>query len=312
MACAVCSQVESYDSDETGENNAILTCCKCGVIVHEMCYGEQKTENWHCSFCRRDSGMSQPSIRKCQLCPIKEGALKETTHGRWVHVVCALFHPSCTFTNEVQMEPVCITDVSKASPAKRCNICRQITGACVKCYTDQCSKFMHVTCGQLKNLLREENNSGFLEFKLYCDEHIKTKPASRLSMVSIKNNVKSRYSVGQSSDVEEDNGATADMPMPAPPIIDDPPATSKTIFVPSTELHIGNDSVGSSSPDENTLYIFDPANDEIVGHTSRDENPVVFSQALPNVEIEYLFEDDWQAAVIDENEEGKHFIYGIY
>lgn len=302
MACSVCCQVESFDPDETNEDNALLKCKKCDVIVHELCYGERLTKKtWICSFCQSDDGVKRSSIRKCQLCPSKKGALKKTETGLWVHVICALFHPNCTFMNVQKMEPIRITILSRTTRKKSCCICKQTIGACVNCNAKRCSKYMHVTCAQSKNLLREENNGGSLDFKLYCDKHIQKEPATRLSFSSINKNVRSRYSGEQLSDVNDEILA-----VPVPIIGPVPPPATSQVFVASLpENQHAKESIESSSPDEDALHIVESESDnKIVGSPSRDDIAEFGSEpAALNIAIEHVF------PAIIENMDGEQNIY---
>lgn len=45
-------------------------------------------------------------MKRCELCPKKEGALKRTDSGSWAHVVCALYIPEVVFGNNRKMEPI--------------------------------------------------------------------------------------------------------------------------------------------------------------------------------------------------------------
>ena len=51
---------------------------------------------------------------KCELCPMKTGALKRTDTGSWAHVVCALYIPEVSFKNvETTMEPIILSNVPR-------------------------------------------------------------------------------------------------------------------------------------------------------------------------------------------------------
>ena len=47
------------------------------------------------------------------MCPNEGGAFKQTLHGEWVHLLCAIWIPETRVANEVFMEP--ITGVNKIS-----------------------------------------------------------------------------------------------------------------------------------------------------------------------------------------------------
>ncbi|KPP65992.1 hypothetical protein Z043_115550, partial [Scleropages formosus] len=68
------------------------------------CYGvrpDQPKEDWVCSRCAASAWTVD-----CCLCTLPGGALKETTDGRWVHVICAIGVAEARFVNTIEREPV--------------------------------------------------------------------------------------------------------------------------------------------------------------------------------------------------------------
>jgi hypothetical protein len=45
-------------------------------------------------------------LKSCVLCPNEGGAFKQTIHGEWVHLLCAIWVPETRVANEVFMEPI--------------------------------------------------------------------------------------------------------------------------------------------------------------------------------------------------------------
>jgi hypothetical protein len=83
MVCDVCDEVFSLELNTTSEENAIVQCKKCGVRVHQCCYGvDSYSTEWLCNFCEKNDTQQQ---KRCILCPNREGALKRTTCKKWVH-----------------------------------------------------------------------------------------------------------------------------------------------------------------------------------------------------------------------------------
>lgn len=153
-----------------------------------MCYGvETCSSTWICSFCEVN-GAEQ--VKHCELCPNTTGALKPTTSGKWIHMVCALYTPSVVINDPTTMQPVNIDKVPKKSYGLRCYICESmnifnIAGACVNCNAPKCKRNLHVKCGQLAGTLREKTSRrGNLMFTAYCEDHIDSK-APRISLNSI-------------------------------------------------------------------------------------------------------------------------------
>ena len=61
------------------------------------------------------------SIYSCFLCPNEGGAFKQTVHGEWVHLLCAIWIPETRVANEVFMEP--ITGVERISKQRWKLVC---------------------------------------------------------------------------------------------------------------------------------------------------------------------------------------------
>jgi len=57
-------------------------------------------------LCLYLSNLSSFVLQRCELCPIRDGALKRTDNQAWAHVVCALYIPEVRFGNVTTMEPI--------------------------------------------------------------------------------------------------------------------------------------------------------------------------------------------------------------
>jgi hypothetical protein len=195
MSCDVCNKLELVEPNSTNQDNNILKCSHCKVKVHQACYGEMTfTEKWLCSYCKSSDNRK---FRKCELCPKVTGALKPTTNKKWVHVVCALFHPLCIFEDVQKMEPINISGLAKKHYVQRCYIClekRQFDkkGACVECNEHNCKRNMHVTCGQQAGTLREQpTDKNEIKYVCFCLSH-KYKKNVRLEITNIQANLSKR------------------------------------------------------------------------------------------------------------------------
>ena len=65
-------------------------------------------------FLRKCESQERAARVKCELCPMKTGALKRTDTSSWAHVVCALYIPEVSFRNvETTMEPIILSNVPR-------------------------------------------------------------------------------------------------------------------------------------------------------------------------------------------------------
>ncbi|XP_077557645.1 lysine-specific demethylase 4B-like isoform X3 [Haemaphysalis longicornis] len=131
----------------------LLVCTGCSVCVHAHCYGVAlpvDKASWKCDRCS-----VQATSVECCLCSLRGGALKATTHGRWVHLLCALLVPEVTLVDTRTRSPVDVRGVTPQRARLRCTYCHKLrdrlgslrdSGACIQCTLGKCTTAFHVTC----------------------------------------------------------------------------------------------------------------------------------------------------------------------
>lgn len=159
-----------FCTDPDFPDNSIFTCVHCGVRIHALCYGieDEDKENWKCAACKNGC----TSDVACEFCLQKNGALKPTSCGKWVHAVCAMFTDGVVFLDEDRMEPVDISKVSKSKTGQTCAYCHEAKGYCSLCSKQKCQNRIHIRCAQNANgteeVLKADN---LLKFRAYCADH---------------------------------------------------------------------------------------------------------------------------------------------
>ncbi|KAH9962699.1 hypothetical protein BC827DRAFT_1197683 [Russula dissimulans] len=209
--CAICD-------DSEGENtNAIVFCDGCNLAVHQDCYGVPYIPEgqWLCRKCT----VSPENPVSCFLCPNEGGAFKQTLHGEWVHLLCAIWIPETRVANEVFMEPITgVERISKQRWKLKCSVCDIREGACIQCSKNSCFLAYHVTCARKEKLLMPMKASSGLEpppLQCFCERHI---PRERLEAraEALKAEAASEHSEAKSS---KSARAYAKTYKPGPPVV---------------------------------------------------------------------------------------------
>ncbi|KAK0547557.1 hypothetical protein OC846_004812 [Tilletia horrida] len=148
--CAIC------DDGECENSNAIVFCDGCNLAAHQDCYGIPYIPEgqWLCRKCT----VSPDRAISCILCPHEGGAFKQTSNGKWAHLLCAIWIPETGVSNPVYMEPIDgVEQIPKARWKLQCYLCRQRVGACIQCDNRNCCTAFHVTCAREAGLLLKFN-----------------------------------------------------------------------------------------------------------------------------------------------------------
>ncbi|CAF4726388.1 unnamed protein product, partial [Rotaria socialis] len=173
--CSICLL-----SGSTDDNDPIVYCDRCGVIVHESCYNadtlddkssdsSSPSEYWFCTPC-----LAHVDDPTCALCPTKDHcqAFWPTLESSWVHVVCALGVPGVLFYDELYYTPVDLSNISSQKFGnKSCHLCESRSGVCVSCDAGLCPNAFHLSCANKYGLLQIRGELSKIECELYCVTH---------------------------------------------------------------------------------------------------------------------------------------------
>jgi len=166
--CCICGEQAGNEED-----NHVLYCDGCNILVHSYCYGvteiPAEDEAWLCRKCE-----SQLTKVRCIFCPVKGGAFKKTNNGCWGHVVCALWIPELSFKNKEIMEPINqISKIPKSRWNLECGICHERSGVCIGCSEKGCEELFHVLCAREKghSVETQPTTTKDLKFKAFCRKH---------------------------------------------------------------------------------------------------------------------------------------------
>ena len=211
--CAVCL----HPCLPLPSSSRYVTCCQCSLSVHIECYGiskmskahsRQLRRRWKCERCKelptQTTPPTTPTQSQCMYCPSTAFALKKSTTGMWVHVVCALFIPGLALTLHFQHYgstlPLPVTmplstkkkhrsfhlvtganDIPEELYELGCDLCGVGTGVCIQCVEKECNISYHVTCAMMKGWcvrveeVEEEGKvgkgGGEVAMRSWCDRH---------------------------------------------------------------------------------------------------------------------------------------------
>ncbi|GLC39703.1 hypothetical protein PLESTM_000930800 [Pleodorina starrii] len=162
----MCFECEVCGEDEEVPGNLKLECDLCRCVVHSRCYGVKQPPHgalWLCDVCQlHAAGLPRELSPPCELCPVVGGPMKRSESGGWVHLVCAVWTPGCTYGDPDSLEPV--QGVAKAVQSRsslRCFLCKQPHGACIQCAGDaRCYTAFHPMCAREAGLAMCELRPG--------------------------------------------------------------------------------------------------------------------------------------------------------
>ncbi|KMZ69862.1 hypothetical protein ZOSMA_205G00390 [Zostera marina] len=173
IVCVVCN---STDGDSV---DPIVFCDGCDLMVHASCYGNPLVKSipegdWFCTVCQSKSEELNLDVVECCLCPVKTGAMKPTTDGKWAHILCSLLVAEVFFQDPLGREGVDLSKVPMHRWKGSCFLCGSSCGCVVECSEPKCKLKFHATCGLEKDLCVEyrEEKSGNVILG-FCEDHTK-------------------------------------------------------------------------------------------------------------------------------------------
>lgn len=202
--CAIC------DDGECENSNAIVFCDGCNLAVHQDCYGIPYIPEgqWLCRKCT----VSPDRPVSCVLCPAEGGAFKQTTQGKWAHLLCAMWIPETGVGNTVYMEPIDgVERIPKARWRLRCYLCNGRGGACIQCEHRSCFTAFHVVCARRAGLLtrvrRQIEHSEETEQVLtaHCHHHL-----PRVQKLALRARLRGEDYREVHSDEDADSGSSSE------------------------------------------------------------------------------------------------------
>lgn len=159
VPCAICG-----DAD-TSNSNVIVICDGCDLAVHQECYGVPFVPegSWLCRRCM----LNATDTSSCVLCPVKEGAMKQTAEGAWIHSVCAFWVDETYPMSDAYQEPIAgVPNIPKARWGLLCSVCHQRHGAPIQCSYKHCKVAYHSTCAK-----RSRYHMDHVKKISYCPRH---------------------------------------------------------------------------------------------------------------------------------------------
>eukprot|EP00903_Cladosiphon_okamuranus_P012867 g12018.t1 len=149
LRCCVCGYDMPFD------DNDIVACSGCPVVVHQNCYGIKvlnKNGDWFCRACSHD--LPPTASLTCELCPFKGvSALALTSDGKWVHGHCSSWL--------LKMDPDQHENMDLSA--------NKVTEKCDTCAPNTCSKC--IICGNRSKVIRCMATGCKNHFHPWCMSH---------------------------------------------------------------------------------------------------------------------------------------------
>ncbi|GJT43602.1 zinc finger, FYVE/PHD-type containing protein [Tanacetum coccineum] len=177
--------------DTGNQLNRLIVCTRCGVAVHQRCYGVQQDDEagcWLCSWCKLKGDGDRSSDGSCVLCPQKGGALKpvrkrgaENDDGgvvEFAHLFCCQWMSEVFIEDTNSMEPIMNVEGIKEMQKKLvCYLCKIRSGACVRCSFGTCRTSFHPICAREARQRMEiwgKFGCDDVELRAFCSKHYET------------------------------------------------------------------------------------------------------------------------------------------
>ena len=191
-------------------SNEVLFCERCGMAVHQRCYGvpEIPEGDFFCDRCqylnKRQKRVQESVFKKtcCTVCGKKEGAMKRARGGRWIHLFCAQWTKGCIIN-----DPIHMTDIELPKRNFRrvpiCTLCNKGCGPVLACSHPGCLEEYHPYCAWYAgcymeatynaNKIVKDDSTMFIKYKSYCLKHTPEEHNQAKDRVQLQTKIRQKY-----------------------------------------------------------------------------------------------------------------------
>jgi hypothetical protein len=195
--CAICF------SDETQDDNTLVFCTTCGLVVHQACYGIETVpdDDWFCVRCISVNNgnaavKEQLEHAPCAVCPRTDGAMhavaKTASAGLsspFVHAICVQLIPALYYVDnsppsvpltaksvKASTEIGCVAGfnlIPKGLQKLVCVLCGVKNGTtCAQCRVNSCAVAFHPSCARQAGWdVSVFETNGAATWKGFCHRH---------------------------------------------------------------------------------------------------------------------------------------------
>ncbi len=147
--CCVCMDYSAAGDKFADTRDKLVHCDRCGMCVHEACYGIESSSNegaasasssssspssssgskrFRCNLCTAYGSQAPVERQRCELCPRSGGAYvcMNPKKNLWVHNICVFWTPGAFFSDPVKLLQPGIRDVHYSRfTGVKCSLCKR-------------------------------------------------------------------------------------------------------------------------------------------------------------------------------------------